>query len=350
MSTTGLVDGQPPEHFLPDQFLEAPLEPPHVRGLRVAHATRTRRTIGVVVLFVTVAFGLLVSLAVGSKSIPLGTVIEAFTSYDSAVTDHLIVRDLRLPRTILAVLVGAALGVGRCVDAGCHTQPARRPGSARRERRAPPSPWCSPSGPSTSTEVLGLVWFAFVGAAITSVLVYALGSMGRGGANPVRLALAGAALSALLGAFTGAVTLLDQATLDQFRFWAVGSLAGRDADVTWQVMPFIVVGLVIAIGAGRQLNALALGEEAARSLGTKVNTTRLLSALAITLLCGAAVAAVRPDRLRRAGGAAHDARVVRARPALAGAGVGPRRRGPAARTATRRAGSSPVPARSRSAS
>ena len=293
MSTTGLVDGQPPEHFLPDQFLEAPLEPPHVGGLRVAHATRTRRTIGVVVLFVTVAFGLLVSLAVGSKSIPLGTVIEAFTSYDSAVTDHLIVRDLRLPRTILAVLVGTALGVAGALMQGVTRNTLADPGllgvNAGAAFAVVLAIWAF-----DTTEVLGLVWFAFVGAAITSVLVYALGSMGRGGANPVRLALAGAALSALLGAFTGAVTLLDQATLDQFRFWAVGSLAGRDADVTWQVMPFIVVGLVIAIGAGRQLNALALGEEAARSLGTKVNTTRLLSALAITLLCGAAVAAVGP--------------------------------------------------------
>ncbi|MET0908109.1 MAG: iron ABC transporter permease, partial [Ilumatobacteraceae bacterium] len=88
--------------------------------------------------------------------------------------------------------------------------------------------------------------------------------------------------------------LLDQATLDQYRFWAVGSLSGRDAGVTAQLFPFVLVGLVIAFGAGRQLNALALGEEAARSLGTKVNLTRLVSALAITLLCGAAVAACGP--------------------------------------------------------
>ena len=171
-------------------------------GLRVAHATRTRRTIGVVVLFVTVAFGLLVSLAVGSKSIPLGTVIEAFTTYDSAVTDHLIVRDLRLPRTILAVLVGAALGVAGALMQGVTRNPLADPGllgvNAGAAFAVVLAIWAF-----DTTEVLGLVWFAFVGAAITSVLVYALGSMGRGGANPVRLALAGAALSALLGAFTG---------------------------------------------------------------------------------------------------------------------------------------------------
>ena len=184
MSTTGLVDGQPPEHFLPDQFLEEPLEPPHVRGLRVAHATRTRRTIGVVVLFVTVAFGLLVSLAVGSKSIPLGTVIEAFTSYDSAVTDHLIVRDLRLPRTILAVLVGAALGVAGALMQGVTRNPLADPGllgvNAGAAFAVVLAIWAF-----DTTEVLGLVWFAFVGAAITSVLVYALGIDGAR-AGPTR--------------------------------------------------------------------------------------------------------------------------------------------------------------------
>ncbi len=294
MSTTDLADGQPPPVPLAARPLaEQLLEPSDAPRRRVAHATTTRRTIGVIVLLAVVVCGLLVSLAVGSKSIPLRTVIDAFTAFDPSVTDHLIVRDLRLPRTILAVLVGAALGVAGALMQGVTRNPLADPGllgvNAGAALAVVLAIWAF-----DITEVAGLVWFAFVGAAVTSVLVYALGSMGRGGANPVRLALAGAALSALLGAFTGAVTLLDQTTLDQFRFWAVGSLAGRDADVTWHVLPFIVVGLVIAIGAGRQLNALALGEEAARSLGSKVNTTRMLSALAITLLCGAAVAAVGP--------------------------------------------------------
>ena len=244
-------------------------------------------------LLTAVGFGIILSLAIGSKSISFGTVIEAFTNFDDSVTDHLIVRDLRLPRTILAVVVGAALGVAGALMQGVTRNPLADPGllgvNAGAAFAVVLAIWTF-----QITDVSGLVWFAFAGAAITSVLVYALGSMGRGGANPVRLALAGAALSALLAAFTGAVTLLDQATLDQYRFWAVGSLSGRDAGVTTQLLPFVLVGLVIAFGAGRQLNALALGEEAARSLGTKVNLTRLVSAVAITLLCGAAVAACGP--------------------------------------------------------
>jgi iron complex transport system permease protein len=286
--------GAPTERSLIDDVpLDQAPDRPQLPGGRVAHVTRTRRTVGALLLLATTGFGIVLSLAIGSKSIPFGTVFEAFADFDSSLTDHLIVRELRLPRTVLAIMVGAALGVAGALMQGVTRNPLADPGllgvNAGAAFAVVFAIWAF-----EITDVFGLVWFAFIGAAITSVLVYMLGSMGRGGANPVRLALAGAALSALLGAFIGAITLLDQTTLDQYRFWAVGSLSGRDTTVTGQLFPFVAVGLVIAFGAGRQLNALALGEEAARSLGTKVNTTRAVSALAITLLCGAAVAACGP--------------------------------------------------------
>jgi iron complex transport system permease protein len=173
--------------------------------------------------------GALLSLAVGAKPIPLASVVEAFTGFDGS-NDHLVVRELRLPRTLVGVLVGAALGMAGALMQAITRNPLADPGLL------------GVNAGASLAVVIGIsvfgmgslsayVWLAFVGAAITSVVVYALGSMGRGGATPVRLALAGAALSALLGALTSAVVLLDQATLDQFRFWVVGSLAGRDQDV-----------------------------------------------------------------------------------------------------------------------
>ncbi len=260
---------------------------------RIAHVTRSRRAFGVALLVAATALGVLVSLAVGAKSIPWSTVIDSFLAFDDTVTDHLIVRELRLPRTMLAVLVGSALGVAGALMQGVTRNPLADPGllgvNAGAAFAVVLAIWAF-----DISSVLGLVWFAFVGAGVTAVVVYAIGSMGRGGATPVRLALAGAALSALLGAFTGAITLLDRATLDQFRFWAVGSLSGREPIVTWQLLPFVVVGLTLAMAAGRQLNALALGEDAARALGMRVDLTRAVCAAAITLLCGAAVAAVGP--------------------------------------------------------
>ncbi len=252
-----------------------------------------RRLAGVAALTAAVAFGVLVSLAVGSKSIPWPTVLDSFIGFDDEATDHLIVRELRLPRTVLAALVGASLGIAGAVMQGVTRNPLADPGllgvNAGAAFAVVLAIWTF-----GIASVSGLVWFAFVGAALASVAVYLLGSTGRGGANPVRLALAGAALAALLFALTRAVTLLDQATLDQFRFWAVGSLAGRGPDVSSQVAPFIAVGVLCALGAARQLNALALGEETARSLGVRVGVTRAVSVLAITLLCGSAVAAAGP--------------------------------------------------------
>lgn len=248
---------------------------------------------GMLVLTAAVALGIILSLAVGAKSIPWTTVFDTFTSFDPTNTDHLIVRELRLPRTLLAIVVGAALGTAGALMQGVTRNPLADPGllgvNAGASFTVVLAIWLF-----KITSVSGLVWFAFVGAAIASVAVYVLGSAGRGGATPVRLALAGAALAALLFALTRAVTLLDQATLDRFRFWAVGSLAGRSAGVTGQIAVFVLVGLVLAFGTARQLNSLALGEETARALGTRVNLTRGVSVLAITLLCGSAVAAAGP--------------------------------------------------------
>ncbi len=233
------------------------------------------------------------SVAYGSKSIPLATVWDALWDYDASVDDHLIVRSLRVPRTILGLAVGAALGVAGAVKQGVTPNPLADPGILGIEAGAS-------LAVVTGIYVFGIgsltgyVWFAFAGAAVASVVVYVLGSLGRGGATPVKLALAGAAMASLLGSFTSAILLLDVATLDQYRFWVVGSLAGRDGQVAAQVLPFLAVGLLLAAGSARQLNVLALGDDVARSLGQRVQLARLTSAVAVILLCGAATAACGP--------------------------------------------------------
>jgi len=141
---------------------------------------------------------------------------------------------------------------------------------------------------------LGYLPFAFLGAAVASVVVYLLGSVGRSGATPVRLALAGVAVTAALTAVIDAVTLLDPATFDKYRFWAVGSLNGRGTEIFWQVLPFIVVGVVLALCLGPALNALAMGDDVGRALGASVTRTRVLSGVVIMLLAGAATAAAGP--------------------------------------------------------
>ncbi len=251
------------------------------------------RSVGLVLLGALVVGAAMLSIAVGAKPMALSQVLDAVFGYDASIEDHLIVRELRVPRTVLALAVGAALGLAGAVMQGVTRNPLADPGLLGVNAGAALGV-VTAIGVFGVTTASGYVWFAFVGAAGAGLVAYTLGSVGRGGATPVKLAIAGAAMSALLGSFTAAMLLLDSATLDQYRFWAVGSVAGRDLGVAQAVAPFLVAGAVLAVGSSRALNGLALGEDVARSLGQRVGWVRAIAAASIVLLCGAATAAVGP--------------------------------------------------------
>ncbi len=253
-----------------------------------------RKVTGIVLLAVVLGAAVVASLFYGANGdVTFRSVFASILDYDSSNPNHIIVREFRMARTLVGIMVGAALGVTGALMQAVTRNPLADPGilgvNAGASFVVVLAIWLLDIG-----SVLGLVWFAFVGAAISFTAVYLLGSIGRGGTTPVRLALAGMALSSLLYALTRAVTLFDQNTLDQFRFWAVGSLAGREDDVAWQLLPFVAVGLLLALGVSRPLNGLALGEDTAVALGVKVGITRAVSGVAIMLLGGAAVAAAGP--------------------------------------------------------
>jgi iron complex transport system permease protein len=235
----------------------------------------------------------LASIAVGTRSIGLGEVWRSLLDSGLTSEEAVIVRQLRVPRTVLGLMVGMALGVAGALMQGHTRNPLGDPGLLGVTAGASLAvvlaiAWLGIGTPS------GYVWFAFAGALAGTVAVYAIGSAGRGGATPVTLALAGAALSALLYGLVRAVLVTDQQTLDTFRFWVVGALAGRDADVAWQVGPFIALGLLLAVANGPALNLLGLGEDVARGLGKRIWLAWVIGLLAITLLAGAATAACGP--------------------------------------------------------
>jgi iron complex transport system permease protein len=251
------------------------------------------RTAGLVALLGVLVVVAVLGVAVGARPIPLGTVLDALTAYDPASDEHLIVQTLRIPRTVLGIAVGVALGLAGAVMQGVSRNPLADPGILGINAGAAFAVVIAIYALGIGT-LTGYVWFAFVGAAVAAIVVYGLGSLGREGPTPVKLALAGSALTALLTSLTTAVLLMDVQTLDQFRFWVVGSLAGRDAEIARQVLPFLASGAVLALVSARSLNALALGDDVARSLGQRVAVARALSALAVVLLTGAAVAAAGP--------------------------------------------------------
>ena len=251
-----------------------------------------RRAAGLAIAVAALAACVLASLAIGSLDIPLGEVIAAFTAFEDSDA-HVIVRELRVPRTEVGLLVGGALGACGALMQGVTRNPLAEPGILGINAGAAFAVVIAIFLFGV-TSVAGYAWFALLGAGAAALLVFALGASGRDGATPVKLALAGAVLSALLVALTSAVLVLDVRTLDEFRFWVVGSIAGRDAGVALSVAPFIGAGLVLALVAGRRLNALALGDDVARSLGQRVGRARAAAAPGFVLLAGGAVAAAGP--------------------------------------------------------
>ena len=250
------------------------------------------RALGLLVAVGALAAIALLSLAIGSKEIPFRTMLGAIV-HGGTSDDAVVIRSLRLPRTLLGLSVGVALGAAGALMQALTRNPLADPGILGVNAGAA-------AAVVTAIGVLHLanpsvyVWFALAGAAVASVLVYLLGSRGRAAATPVRLALAGAAISAVLGAFISGLVLLDQTTFNDFRFWSVGAIAGRPLSVLYQTGPFLLAGALIALALARPLNALALGEDTGRALGAHPGRTRAFGVLSVTLLCGAATAAAGP--------------------------------------------------------
>ncbi|WP_222264704.1 FecCD family ABC transporter permease [Modestobacter marinus] len=251
------------------------------------------RTAGLWLLVLLVLAACALSIAVGTRSIGLGTVWQALTDSSVPGDDAIIVRELRVPRTLLGLLAGTALGISGALMQGHTRNPLGDPGLLGVTAGAAFAVVLAVSLLGI-TAPSGYVWFAFAGALLGSVAVFAIGGSGRGGATPVSLALAGAALTALLFALVQALTIRERTTLDAYRFWIVGALSGRDLSIATQVAPFIVLGVVLAVVNAPALNTLRLGEDVARGLGQRIWLARGTGLAATTLLTGAATAACGP--------------------------------------------------------
>ncbi|QJS99498.1 iron chelate uptake ABC transporter family permease subunit [Streptomyces asoensis] len=248
------------------------------------------RTAGLLLGLVLLLAATALSLAVGTQQIPLHQVWSGLFAPTGTENDA-IVRDLRLPRTLTGVAVGAALGLGGGLMQTLTRNPLADPGLLGVNAGAA-------AAVVTAISVLGItsftgyLWFALAGAALAATAVQALG--GGRYATPVRLALAGTAVNAALFGYVNGLQQWDLGTLDEMRYWAVGTLAKRDADLLLTVLPLLVAGATLALALARPLGALALGDDHARALGTRVRRTRVLSVVAITLLCGGATALCGP--------------------------------------------------------
>ena len=251
-----------------------------------------RRFLGLLVTIAVLALVILASIAVGSKYIPPGALFEAL-AHNTGKADAYIVWDLRVPRTAVGFCIGLSLGVAGALIQALTRNPLADPGILGVNAGASFFVALGVAFFGVTT-ISGQVGFAFVGALVVTVTVYVIGSAGTGATDPVRLTLSGVALGAVLGGLVTAMILIDPRAFNKMRSWNAGSIADRSWDILLPVLPFLLVGVLLAIVASSSLNVIALGDDLARSLGTDVMRTRVIVVVAVTLLAGGATAIAGP--------------------------------------------------------
>lgn len=270
--------------------VSAPAKRP-ARPRRPLFASGRGRVAGVLLLLSLLVVVGLVSLRVGSVPMETRTVVDALVAFDGS-DEHVIVRDIRLPRTLVGLVVGVALALAGGVMQAVTRNPLAEPGILGVNAGAA-------FAVVTAVYALGVVspamymWFAFAGAAAASVVVYLLGS-GRGGPQPVRLALAGVVVTLLLDSWITLIMVFNERTLDEVRFWLAGSIAGREWSSIAPLLPILGLGVVAGVVLARQLNALSLGDQIAATLGQRTTLVRAGAGLVVVVLAGGAVAVAGP--------------------------------------------------------
>lgn len=269
--------------------------PPSSPASPSSHSAITARRFGTLGLLLLLALlAMIASVLFGSNRLGFGEVLHTlWHSGSGSGSLRAIVFGVRIPRTVLGILVGMCLGVGGALMQGHTRNPLADPGLFGVSAGAGLAVVIGVSVFGVAGTSYGVV-FALVGALVASVAVFGITAAGSQTASPVPLALAGSAVSALLDAFTSFIVLSDRNALQAYRLWVVGSLSGRPVDVAWSVAPFAVAGLVLAAFNARALDNLSLGAEMARGLGENVVVARIAGLAAITLLTAAATAAAGP--------------------------------------------------------
>ncbi|MEU9731875.1 iron chelate uptake ABC transporter family permease subunit [Streptomyces sp. NPDC048002] len=250
-----------------------------------------RRLLGLIVALLVLAVLLILSIMIGSTAIAPSVAWDALF-HPSAGIDQFAIRDFRLPRTMVGLAVGVALGLSGALIQALTRNPLADPGVLGVHAGASFAVTVA-VGLLGVRDVQGYMWFAFAGALVVTLLVLVFGST-RQGSSPVVMVLAGVCVSAVLGGAREALQLMDPDAFDAMRNWNAGSISGRSLDVVWPVLPFFAVALVLAFVVSGPLNALALGDELAAAQGVRLVRTRVLAVLALTLLAGGATAIAGP--------------------------------------------------------
>ncbi|MEQ8600058.1 MAG: iron ABC transporter permease [Devosia sp.] len=248
---------------------------------------------GVPILLIALVAAFLFHIAVGAKQLPISTVFEALISFDSTNFDHVIVQNLRLPRAALAVVVGASLSLAGALMQGVTRNPLADPGLLGLTTGAAFAVVVAHSV-FGFTSMAFTPWIAMSGALGAAVIVFFISRMVPGGATPLSMTLAGAAVSAFLGTIISVIHLLNQDTFENLRVWLTGTLAGRDITLLWYVGPWMLIALVGGILLAPRVTVLAMGDEVAQGLGVKTGMLKAQLLAVVVVLTAGSVALAGP--------------------------------------------------------
>lgn len=262
------------------------------RKARRLAATDSGRVLALAVLFGLLVLVTMSAVALGTVAMSFSTIAAAIFQFDGS-RDHLLVSTIRLPRVLAALLAGSAFAVSGAIMQAVTNNPLASPGLLGINAGAA---FAVVSVMTLFGAGIGdiYVWFAFLGAGLAAIVVYALGSFGAVGRSPLGLVLAGTIVATFLTSLTTAILVFDQSTLDAVRFWTAGSVTGRTMAQATTVAPYIIAGLVAALFLGRHLTTLSLGADRARALGQNPAIWRGAAVAIVILLAGGAVALAGP--------------------------------------------------------
>ncbi len=253
---------------------------------------RSYKAIGLLTAFILLGIAMACSVLFGLHTYSWNQVITAYTHYEGS-NEHIIIQTVRVPRSLIAALVGGSLAV-----AGALMQ------AITRNPLASPSIFGVNAGAAFALVIAvslfdisgltSLTWVAFLGAAVSACLVYFLGSIGRDGMTPIKIILAGSALTAFFAALTQGILLSSGKAFDQVLFWLVGSVAGRTMEMFQAVFPYMLVALIGALVLSPHINVLDMGEDVAKGLGQRTVLIKAAAAIVIVILAGGSVAVAGP--------------------------------------------------------
>ncbi|NMO97189.1 FecCD family ABC transporter permease [Paenibacillus lemnae] len=236
---------------------------------------------------------MLLSILLGLQNFHISMLLHTYQAFDGS-TEHMIIRDTRVPRTIVGAVVGAGLAVAGAVMQAITRNPLASPSVFGINSGAVLFIVIGITVLGGGLSMSGMIWLAFAGAAVTALLVFVLGFSGPGGFAPVKLTLAGSAIAAFSASVTSGIILIDKQSLDQALFWMVGSVVNRNMEHVMAMLPYAAAGLVLALLLSRSLNVAALGDEVSKGLGISLFLVRAGACISVVLLAGSGVAVAGP--------------------------------------------------------